>query len=397
MNETRLLRPALWQGLTLRDLVNAAAIEAPAAGLITDIGLDGRRLHFTARTLDHIANRVARRFATAGAQKGDAILIALPNGASALIALLGALGAGLTPCLAPPTLDDESIALILRRLKPRSIVSAKYESFDPLSRFVTTARRLAMPLYMWNFGPLDHDHAAPLADLLNGEAPARLLPLQAPAAGDGAILTVWDRGDGPEPVIHRQDGLLAQAMLARLAYKTQHKRMVSALAMTSQAGLILGPLRALLTRTPLTFIADPGMNHLARAAADGTAEWIMPRALRAMIDNLPLLAHQSCITLARTGETVCKTEDANFISFGEALTLPARPRGEALQPGPITLGSADGPLHFADLKINLDGSLIVTSTLAGRTHDDQIAAPSLYSTLRDDGAFAHFTPNPWRP
>lgn len=397
MNETRLLRPALWQGLTLRDLVNAAAIEAPSAGLITDIGLDGRRLHFTARTLDHIANRVARRFATAGAQKGDAILIALPNGASALIALLGALGAGLTPCLAPPTLDDEAIALIMRRLKPRSIVSAKYDIFDPLSRFVDNARRLAMPLYMWNFGPLDDDHAAPLADLLTGEAPARLLPLHPPTAGDGAILTLWDRGDGPEPVIHRQDALLAQAMLARLAYKTQHRRMVSALAMTSQAGLILGPLRALLTRSPLTFIADPNLDNVERATLDGPAEWIIPRTLHAMLDKLPLLAQDSWITLARTGATICNTDDANFISFGEALTLPARPRGETLQPGPITLTSADGPLHFADLKINLDGSLILLSSLAGQMPDDQIAAPSLYTALRDDGAFAHFTPNPWRP
>lgn len=390
-----MLRPALWQGLTLRDLVNAAAIEAPSGGLITDIGLDGRRLHFTARTLDHIANRVARRLATAGAQKGDTVLIALPNGAPALIALLGALGAGLTPCLAAPTLDDNAIALALRRVKPRSIIAARYPQFDPLSRFVGAARRLAMPLYVWNFGPSDHDHAAPLSDLLNGEAPARLLPLHPPTAGDGHILTLWDRGDGPEPVLHHQDALLAQAMLARLAQKTGHKPIASALALTSQAGLILGPLRALLTRTPLTMIADPCMQHCQLAAAGGPTEWVLPAPLSAMLGSSPLFNTDACVTLTRIGATMTTSLSADFISFGEALTLPTIHRGERLKPGPLTLSTPDGPLHFADLKTNLDGTLVLSSPLAGLLPDGEIAAPSLYATLQQDGAFAHFTPNPF--
>lgn len=386
------LRPTLWQGLTLRDLISAATVEAPAAGLITDIGLDGRRLHLTARALDHIANRVARRFATAGAQKGDTILIALPNGAPAIIALLGALGAGLTPCLVAPTLDDDALALALRRVKPRAIVSASFPQFDPLSRCVTTARRLAMPLYLWNFGPVDHDHAAPLYDLLSGDAPARLLRMHPPNAGDADIMTLWDRGDGPEPVRHQQAALLAQAVLARLAQPIASTRIVSALSLTTQAGLVLGPLRALLTRTPLTLIADPSSESFHKAATDGPADYVVPPRLADALLAEPSIKTEAVLLVQRAGQDQPRMSGNSFIAFGEAMTLPAAHRGQALQPGTITASTTDGLLHFADLKTNLKGSFTLASPLADCLSDGSVACPSLDASLGRDGEFINFTP-----
>ena len=302
MKDHRALRPTLWQGLTLRDLINAAMVEAPAAGLITDIGLDGRRLHLTARALDHIA----------------------------------------------------------------------------------------MPLYLWNFGPVDHDHAAPLSDLLNGEAPARLLPLHPPAIGDGPIMTLWDRGDGPEPVLHHQDGLLAQAVLARLSQTSSPARIISALSLNTQAGLILGPLRALLTRTPLTLIGDPSSANFTKAMADEPADCVVPAPLASALRARPEFANTTLTTLARA-EQIHDISAASFIAFGEALTLPTTRRGHPLQPGPISAETADGLLHFAELKMQIDGGFTLASPLAGTMADDIIASPALDAHLGSDGQFTRFT------
>lgn len=250
-----------------------------------------------------------------------------------------------------------------------------------------------MPLYLWNFGPVDHDHAAPLYDLLNGEAPARLMPMHPPHSGDADIMTVWDRGDGPEPVRHHQDDLLAQAVLARIARPGAPTRIVSALALTTQAGLILGPLRALLTRTPLTLIADPSSMAFEKAAADGPAEYVVPDHLADSLVTLIPDAAKTLVRLQRAGQTTPRSPDKAFIAFGEALTLPALCRGQALKPGTITADTPDGLLHFAELKSTLDGSFIVESPLAGCLADGSAACPPLHATLGPHGEFANFTPN----
>lgn len=391
-------RHAVWQGLTFRDLLNAAMVDRPDTDLITDIGLDGTVMHFAPRTLDHIAARIARRFATAGAKPGDAIIIAMPNGAAAWLALLGALGAGLKPCLVPPTLDEPAIALLLQRLKPRAIVSSAWNDFDPLARFVLQARRLAMPLYIWNFGTNDNDHAAPLADLLNGEAPQRMLPLHPPHPGDGPILTIADFGDGPEPVTHRQDAMLAQAVLARMAQRTTPAtRMISAVSLATQAGLVLGPVRALLAGAQLTLIADPSIAAMRAAAVQGPAEWLLPQSIAARLRECGLHdANGTVTTLYRAGVQLHNPSDeTGFIAFGEALTLPLIRHGQALAPGAIGASTADGLLHFASLETRPDGTLALASQLAGRRTNGAMAAPSLLATLGPDGRFARFVNTPW--
>lgn len=393
-----LARHAVWKGLTLRDLIAAAMVDRPERTLMTDIGLDGQPVHYAARTIDHIATRVARRFATAGAKQGDAILIALPNGAAAFLALLGALGAGLKPCIVSPALDEAAIALLLQKLKPRALVSAAFPGFDPLARFVMQARRLAMPLYIWNFGSGDNDHAAPLADLLDGQAPQRMLPLHPPHPGDGPILTLASFADGPEPVEHKQDALLAQAVLARMAERTAPaERIVSALSIATQAGLVLGPMRALLTGAQLTLIADPSAASLRAAATDGPAEWLLPLSLAARLRETGMPAKAGPVTtLYRAGQQVHNAcDERGYIAFGEALTLPLMRHGKALSPGPLGATTADGPLHFASLETNDDGTLRLLSPLAGVLPDGAVACPPLYATLGPDGRFARFVNTPW--
>lgn len=391
-------RHAVWKGLTLRDLLAASMVDRSDRDVLIDIGVDGKATGFKPRTLDHIATRIARRFATAGAKQGDPIVIALPNGASAFLALIGALGAGLKPCLVPPTLDDAQIALLLQRLKPRALVSAALPGFDPLQRFVTEARRLAMPLYIWNFGPGDNDHAAPLSDLLDGQAPQRMLPLHPPHAGDGSILTMTDLGNGPEPVEHRQDALLAQAVLARMAERTAPAaRIVSAVSIATQAGLVLGPLRALLSGAQLTLIADPSASAMRLAAAQGAAEFVLPQSLAARLRECGLHGDNGPVTtLYRAGAQWHNPADQRgFIAFGEALTLPLMRHGKALGPGALGALTADGPLHFASLETNSDGTIAIASPLAGLLPDGASACPSLLATLAPDGRFARFVNNPW--
>lgn len=393
MSHSALSRSAVWKGLTFRELLAAAMVDRPELPLLSEIGLDGKTIHYTARTLDHLATRIARRFATAGAKQGDVILIALPNGVAAFLALVGALGAGLKPCLVSPTLDANAIPLLLQRVKPRALVSASYPDFNPLMLFINEARRLAMPLYLWNFGPGDNDHSAPLYDLLDADAPKRLLPLHPPFSGEGVLLTIADFGDGPVAVEHKQDHLLAQAILARMADRTAPpSHLISAISIATQAGLVLGPMRALLTGAQLTMIADPSAQTLAHAAKSGPAEWILPLSLAARLRETGLDQKQGPITtLYRAGKQVHNPlDERGYIAFGEALTLPMTRHGRGLAPGVIGTNTADGPLHFATLAMQKDGSLLIDSPIAGRLASGHSAYPPLLAALGADGRFARF-------
>lgn len=397
MSRDGLLREAVWQGLTFRDLICAAMVDRPTTTSLIDSGIDGRILPLNARMIDHVASRIARRFATAGAKPGDAILIALPNGAPAFLSMLGALGAGLKPCLVSPVLDDAAIALVLQRLKPRALVSAAYNSFNPLTRFVGEARRLAMPLYVWNFGPNDDDHAAPLADLLDGQAPQRMAPLHPPHPGDGPVLTLADFGDGPEPVTHQQDQLLAQAILAQMAQREpREKRIVSAMALSTQAGLVLGPLRALLAGTELTLLADPSIEAFRNARMRGAATWVLPAQLAHRLRDTLDPGEHAIVPVFRAGIDVFHPQDgAGMIAFGEAVTLPlTRADGQTLGPGPLTSQSQGTPLHFASLARDVYHRLTIDSPLAGLRDNGEIACPSLTASLTSDGRFARFVVNP---
>ena len=394
MTHPSLAQPALWQGLTLRDLINAAMVSHPQERLFTDLGLDGQTLHFSARTLDHIATRIARRFATAGAQHGDTIIIALPNGVPAFLAVLGALGAGLKPCLASPTMSPHAIGLLLERLKPRALVSMTGPHFDPLSGFITEARRLTMPLYLWNFGPTEHDYAAPLFDLLDGQAPQRMAPLHPPHRGDGPLLTLIDRGAGPEPVTHQQDHLLALTVLAQMTLPaTTPPRMISAVSLTTQAGLILGPLRALLFATPLTLISEPSSAAFRKAADNAPAEWILPQPLatRWKATTQPI-SGSTLTTLYRAGsESHQPFDERGFLAFGEALTLPLVRHGQPLAQGSIMATTKNGPFHFATLGTQDDGTLLLASEIAGRCADGSIASPTLRPARAPAGFYTRFT------
>lgn len=393
MNKDLLLHDPVWQGLTIRDLVCASMVDKPQQTAFIDHGIDGRILRFNARTLDHIATRVARRFASAGAKQGDAILIALPNGAPAFLAMLGALGAGLKPCLVSPVLDEAAIALVLQRLKPRALVSAAYDHFDPLRCFIHQARRLAMPLYIWNFGPRDDEHAAPLSDLFDGQAPQRMAPLHPPQPGNGPIVTLADFGDGPEPVTHSQDQLLAQAILAQMSYRgPRERRIVSAVSLSTQAGLILGPLRALLAGAELNLIADPSATALRAAEADGAANWILPAPLSHRLRDHFHTKDDTLITLYRAGQDMFRPSDeTGMIGFGEALTLPLiRADGQPLRPGTIMANVSGTVMPFATLDLTPDQRFTLDSSLAGRLPNGETAHHPLTASLTDDGHFARF-------
>jgi hypothetical protein len=392
-----LLRDAVWQGLTIRDLVCAAMVDRPQQPCLIDHGIDGRVHRFNARMLDHIATRIARRFATAGAKQGDAILIALPNGAPAFLAMLGALGAGLKPCLISPMLDDAAISLVLQRLKPRALVSAAYDHFDPLRRFINEARRLAMPLYVWNFGPCDDECAAPLSDLFDGQAPQRMAPLHPPQQGYGPVVTVTDFGNGPEPVTHSQDQLLAQAILAQMAHRgPREQRIVSAVSLASQAGLVLGPLRALLAGAELNLIADPSADAFRDAAAGSPASWILPAPLAHRLRDHFHTKDDTLITLYRAGQNMFRPSDeTGMIAFGEALTLPLmRADGQPLAPGTIMANVSGTAMRFATLSLALDHEFILDSPLAGRRLDGEPAHHPLIASLAKDGRFARFIITP---
>jgi hypothetical protein len=251
-----------------------------------------------------------------------------------------------------------------------------------------------MPLYVWNFGPSDHPIAAPLFDLFEPHAPLRMTPLHPPHHGDGEILTLIDRGAGPEPVIHQQDHLLAMAVLAQMT-RPPHaaQRFISAVSLTTQAGLVLGPLRALLQAAPITLIADPQIANFCQAANAKAAEWILPQTLAARWQEpLQSLKGSTLTTLYRAGLDRLDPSDANgMIAFGEAITLPVMRHGQALGHGPIKAQLGDTDFHFATLYHDADDRLILSSEIASHCKNGALAAPSWKVARSPQGHFIRFT------
>lgn len=226
---------------------------------------------------DAAATRLSAAFADCGLSPGETVLIAGAADPATVILLFGAARAGLTAALAPAGADADEMSAYARSCGAVALASpARIGVARPVATLLAAAAEVESVRFVGAWGGaeegavrLDADAFEPRAVL----APAPLAP----------VITFAREADRPVAVRHAQTVLAAAALdaLAR-AQIGAGLPIVSAVAPTRFAGLIVGPIASLLSGARLHLHAPLDGAALIAAIRDcQPAHLILPAALGA--------------------------------------------------------------------------------------------------------------------
>ncbi len=200
---------------------------------------------------------VARLLSDCGLRPGERLLLTGGAEISLAVVLIAALRGGYQPALAPLDLDPADLAAYARALDVAALVGpSHYGELCPAESFLTTAASVATIRLVASCGPETLDGAVDLSPAAclryaaehpdNGLERDEFAPAMPPR-----VITL-DRRNGLKPVFHQQSTLIAAgldfAARARIGRETP---ILCTLPPTSFAGLVAGPIAALLSGTAL--------------------------------------------------------------------------------------------------------------------------------------------------
>ncbi|MBV9246813.1 MAG: AMP-binding protein [Methylobacteriaceae bacterium] len=204
---------------------------------------------FTCSELDAEVGRMAGVLAHLGLLAGERILVCGGIGLSVIVACLAALRAGLDVGLALPAFTTEEIADAARRIRAAAILGNATPPTTVAAETLLAAAAQApcVRLLCTSGGMIDGAAALDAAAWAHEE-----LAVLAPNPSAGAVITFTNGAGGIEPVFHRQATLIAAALdVARRAKIGANSTVLSTIAPVTFAGLVAGPIGALLSGAPL--------------------------------------------------------------------------------------------------------------------------------------------------
>lgn len=288
--------------------------------------------------LDAAASRLAAVLMDAGLKPGDCALIAGAADPATVVLLLGAARAGLAPALASAGAGASELAACARACRADALLApARIGPARPADALLTVAADVASVRLVGVWGGAAEGAAR--LDVDAPDAPAILSP-----AAPAPILTFAPGAGGPVAIRHRQTTLAAAALdfLAR-AQIGAGLPLVSAVAPTRFAGLIVGPLASLMSGATLRLHAPFAIGALVAAIRDcQPAHLILPAALGADMAARARAERLRLASLVLVGEEGAPTIDADAAivdvrRVGE-IAAPAERRDErgrrAAFPGP---------------------------------------------------------------
>lgn len=217
-------------------------------------GASGDRLTFG--ECDRLTLAFAARARECGLAPGARVVVVAPGRIGAVLAVLGALTAGLEPVVAPAHLGVGALAFLAQTSSAAAIFApTRYGDLD-LEPIVLEATAHAPDVRMLgSLGPGVADGAIDFSPAaLAGAAPEQLRP----APGDrppriGFVLRPDERT--PRATFIAQNALVGQALDVAAALQLAAGRpLISTLSISSVAGFVAGPVAALLSGAPLTLI-----------------------------------------------------------------------------------------------------------------------------------------------
>lgn len=253
-------------------LVSGGARVRPQRIALSDSALDAPSA-LTFADLDAFVNRTAAAWLTLGVQEGERVLIATGARLAPLIAMLGALRAGLDVALLPEGCDPGAIAGAAQFINAVALCAEPEAGAHAYAKLLEAGFQTENVRVLAGLGA-QADGIAPLAVIAQDCAPFS----RKPGARKGDIITFDDEGAA---CIHSQRTLAAAALdFVTRAGVLARTPILSTLAPARFAGLVAGPLAALASGAPLVLHGPfnaAGLIDLIEAL--GPAHLIAPGAL----------------------------------------------------------------------------------------------------------------------
>jgi non-ribosomal peptide synthetase component F len=236
---------------------------------------------------DRRVSALAALWLDLGLKPGERILIAGGATATCVIALIAALRAGLDVALAPLHLGGEDMRDFARGADAAALAAENaYGELHPAGDLLNVAAQVPRVRLVCSLGGGEKVDGAVDAD------PERLAPIAhrfaAKRTGDARIIT---RAHNGEIVVHRQQTLVAAALdLVTRARIGMRLTIVTTLAPVSFAGLVAGPVAALLAGAPLLLHGPfAAADFTALVAGAGPAHLVVPAAILPMLQGAGFL------------------------------------------------------------------------------------------------------------
>jgi hypothetical protein len=244
--------------------------------------------------LDRRVSALAAFWTDIGLKPGERVLIAGGASASSVVALVATMRAGLDAAMAPLHLSGEEMVDFARDCEAVALAAdAAYGELFPAEEMLSVAAQAARVRLVCSLGGGSVDGAVD-AD------PAKLSTAaqhrRAARQSESQILT---RAPSGEVLVHRQRTLVAAALdLVTRARIGMRLPIVATLAPSTFAGLVAGPVAALLAGAPLLLhgpFSAAGFSALLRSA--GPVHLVAPLALLPALRTASLLGAEALASL----------------------------------------------------------------------------------------------------
>lgn len=349
-------------GFDLDSLLSGGARVRPQRIALSDGALDAPSA-LTFADLDAFVSRTAAAWQAMGVQEGERVLIVTGARVAPLIAMLGALRAGLDAAVLPDGCDSNALAHAAQAIGAVALCAEPEPGAHAFAKLLEAGFNTETVRVLAGLGA-EADGIAPLDKIVQGCAPFN----SAPGLRKGEIITFDDEG---LPCVHSQRTLAAAALdfITRAAILARSPSL-STLAPARFAGLVAGPLAALVSGAPLVLHGPFNAAALVNLVdALGPSHLIAPGALLEPLSRSGLLdgPHLASVTLLERCATEARNEAhqrpmlpdrsrplrgpnlIDLLAIGEqAAIAQARPRD-----------GAPAPIGGAPHALSLDGASIV--------------------------------------
>jgi len=365
--------------ITAEGLLRRRARQKPDAIALTDppnrdrLGLTGPR-SFTYGEADAAVDALAAFFIDLGLERGDRIVLQLPNFIEAPLALLGAWRAGLTVAAVPMLWRHMEIAKVCDALEPKALIGASHFAEEtPVESLRDVAATRLSVRFVLGFGRNLPDGVASLDDAI---AAGRVSSRHAAArahAGPSLITFTARAGKPLVPLFRHEDEILAQGAMAVLSLSLDRSDVIlNAYPFTGPIGFALGLSPWLIGGASLVqhhpFDYDIFVQQILTSGATVTA---LPGAILAELAKDGVLEDPQC-RLRRVGRVWSAAELADgtassvdpgrsvfdLYPLGDLASLLVRPKPSVdrtlLPHGAVHLGEDGGGAVFVETRLGDD-------------------------------------------
>lgn len=342
-------------------LLQTSARACPAAVLFRDG--DGAT---TAEQAASYSAALAAQFRQCGLRPGERVLVVMSARTIAVLALAGALRAGLVPVLLPCGLGPVELAGYAKASAAAALVGpTQLGGHDYGDAYLSAAALSDTIRLIATLGPGCVDGAADFqaSALLaagGGGAPGLAATDLGPAGPEGDVIITFERPARPAPtsgatsVSHRQSAIFSAVLhLASEAQLNPSRPLLSTLVPATFAGLVAGPYAALMAAASLTLHGPFDAAEFLRACdAEPNAHLAAPAAIAPVLHEAGLTrGDASLILLSRfpspdaftlPAPLACERLVVDLSAFGETAALAHRREG-GLAAWPAELRDAQSP------------------------------------------------------